>query len=129
MAQIDYLESGGKRGACLKFSRAVALHRDIWTSTTWAEQHPLLWEVLDAATQLPGSNWRWFVGGPIDFVTRSMSLMTPRGKQRYRTLLGVVTAGERAGFPANFANVYTSGALLASLSAGEAHSNACPRSN
>jgi hypothetical protein len=124
LVQLSYLKSRGKEGARLMYNPAVSTACLLWTSAAWVQKHPTLWDLLDRAIQRPGGKWRWFVGGPVDFVTRSLA--PPRNSAK---LVGVVTSAEKNGFPANFQNVYTGDELIAfvcSINVDGSHSGVCP---
>ena len=88
MVTPDYFAKAGNSGSCLCWHPAVGVKRDIWISTEWQRDQPLLASLLKWAIRLPASKWKLRVGwNSLTYVDKQKTL---------KTLIGVVTTRQKA---------------------------------
>ena len=107
IAQLSYVTSRGAEGACIVFSAAVrARALQIWVSAEFVQRCPVEHRILQDAVGSPGSKWRFFAGSPVEFLTKSF---------RTKSMVGLVTCAEYAGFPRDFVGVKTAKGFMAEV--------------
>lgn len=104
VAQLSYIASHGKSGACVVFHPAIAQKQlVIWASADFVVQHPVCHYMVDDAIGMPASKWTWFVGNHVEFIQRA---------HKRKNIVGLVTKAEFGAFPSDFARVFTATAFL-----------------
>ena len=100
LAQLEYITTLGKQGACITLQAAVRAHPlQVWLSTRFAERNPQKQAAIEAAIMSAGSKWTWFVGNNVEFLRKAAGAK--------KKLVGVVTNDEFNAFPRGLATVMT----------------------